>query len=270
MKKNKMMRLASAMMVMSLMTTSVISGTFAKYVTSDDAKDSARVAKWGVVVTAEGTLFGKTYLNADTDTPGEDGADAATITVKSSNSENVVAPGTKNDTGITAVVSGTPEVDVRVVVEVKGLAPNGTTEYEEVKDIYLKAGTYPDMTTGDTTDEIEYSDYYPVKFTLTQNGTKLVDGGKLSEVEAKLEGLTKTYDANTNLAEKVGTLKLTWAWDYGTAADTDNDPWKLNVELADKADTLLGNLAVKSDIIDSSKYNLETGLELSILVEQIN
>ena len=55
MKKNKMMRLASAMMVLTLMSTSVISGTFAKYVTKGEATDKARVAKWGVEVIVEGS-----------------------------------------------------------------------------------------------------------------------------------------------------------------------------------------------------------------------
>ena len=47
MKKNRMMRLASVLLVCVLLTTSVISGTFAKYTTSNDAQDEARVAYWG-------------------------------------------------------------------------------------------------------------------------------------------------------------------------------------------------------------------------------
>ena len=47
MKKNRMMRLASGLLVAVLLTTSVISGTFAKYTTSASSQDSARVANWG-------------------------------------------------------------------------------------------------------------------------------------------------------------------------------------------------------------------------------
>lgn len=54
MKKNKTMRAASALLVAALLSTSIISGTFAKYTTGASAQDSARVAKWGVVVTATG------------------------------------------------------------------------------------------------------------------------------------------------------------------------------------------------------------------------
>ena len=85
MKKNKMMRLASFLLVATLLTTSMISGTFAKYVTSADSNDSARVAKWGwepAQLDFE-NLFANSYVSANgTTVVGEDGAD-------------VIAPGTE-------------------------------------------------------------------------------------------------------------------------------------------------------------------------------
>lgn len=50
MKKNRMMRLASLLLVLCLLTTSVISGTFAKYVSEATGTDSAIVAKWSFKV----------------------------------------------------------------------------------------------------------------------------------------------------------------------------------------------------------------------------
>ena len=47
MKKNTMMRVASALMIAVLLTTCAISGTFAKYTTKYSVDDSARVAYWG-------------------------------------------------------------------------------------------------------------------------------------------------------------------------------------------------------------------------------
>lgn len=52
MKKNKMLRLASVLLIVVILTTCVIGGTLAKYTTSDSAADTARVAQWGVTVTA--------------------------------------------------------------------------------------------------------------------------------------------------------------------------------------------------------------------------
>ena len=48
MKKNRMMRLASVLLVLCLLTTSVISGTFAKYTSTTTATSTATVAKWDV------------------------------------------------------------------------------------------------------------------------------------------------------------------------------------------------------------------------------
>ena len=60
MKKNILMRIGSTALVLTMITSYIISGTYAKYITSDSASDTARVAKFGVVVTATGSLFDKT------------------------------------------------------------------------------------------------------------------------------------------------------------------------------------------------------------------
>lgn len=267
MKKNFMMRAASVLLVAVMLTTCAISGTFAKYITADDASDSARVAKFGVVVAASGSLFSKNYLNANDNTPAADGADAATITVKSSDDDKLVAPGTKNENGITFAVTGTPEVDVKIDFVV-----------ENVKDVYLAAGDYADMTTGDTADYFNNASVYnPVKFTLTQeneNGTTiLVNEGTLASVETALENLTTAnYNAGTDLAKVVGTLNLTWEWDFD-----DN-----GAGTYDKQDTLLGNLANDSSIhakwvgtrfypLDATtNFSTDTSVSIEITVTQID
>ena len=87
MKKNKAMRLASALLVLTLLTTCAISGTFAKYTTSTTGTDKARVAYWGFGQAAATNiaLFDGEYIN-----------------VKSSGEvdgfSNVVAPGTEKST----------------------------------------------------------------------------------------------------------------------------------------------------------------------------
>ena len=254
MKKNKMMRIASILLVAVLLTTSIISGTFAKYVTKSSATDSARVAKFGVQVSATGSLFSKTYA---TDTASVTG-DSDGISVKSS--ENVVAPGTKNDTGLTLAVTGAPEVDVKLTVAVA----------DGFKEVFLKgANGLPDMTTSNAEDTFNLAaDYYPVKFTLKQtkggNTNALVTAGKLSEVKTALEGISKHVDAGTDLATEIGTLTLTWEWAFGDDANN-------------QADTLLGDLAANTTLApstptltDGTDYNLTTNLEFSITVAQVD
>ena len=225
MKKNIAMRLASGLMLSCLLSTCVISGTFAKYTTSDDATDSARVAKWGVTVTTEGVLFGEQYKNEIVD------AGDGTITVQVADAggveQNVVAPGTQNTDGMTFTLTGTPEVDVNVAVVIT------------VNDIVLEADDYLDYTTGAADDTFVLADdYYPVKFTLTKGTTTVVDGGTLAEVKTELLNLNGNYDSNTDLAKingnTDGTYKLTWAWAFET-----ND-------INNKADTYLANTAPRT------------------------
>lgn len=256
MKKNKMMRIASVLLVAVILTTCAISGTFAKYVTKDDASETARVAKFGVTVTAAGSLYGEDYVEADNNTPG-----SVNLTVESSEDDKkVVAPGTKSaDDGMTFAVTGKPEVKVKVTVAVA----------DTMKDVYLKKKTnLPDMTTGNTFNNTE--DYYPVKYTLIQTTTggttNLVTDGKLSEVKTKLVGLTAEYGANTELNDVIGTLKLTWKWDFDDSG----------AGTYDKQDTLLGNLAADPalaaaiSLTEGTDFNLNSSIGISFTVTQID
>ena len=60
-KKNWTLRAAVLMLALVLITSCFVGGTFAKYVTGGSGTDSARVAKFGVTVTANGTMFSKEY-----------------------------------------------------------------------------------------------------------------------------------------------------------------------------------------------------------------
>lgn len=264
MKKNKLMRLASGLLVAVLITTSTISGTYAKYVTSDSAEDTARVAKFGVVVTADGALFGEMYKD-------EIVTEESAATVVSSEADvNVVAPGTKNEDGMTFTVTGQPEVDVKLTVDVTA-----------AKDIFLNNGVYADMTTGDAEDKFTVNEtagkYYPVKFTLVQTNdqgtTTLVDKGTIAAVETALNREV-VYQANENLADKVGTFVLTWAWDFGEA--------DAPATIADKCDTLLGDMAADATLMakfagnrfypmaEGQEYCKDVAFGVTITVEQID
>lgn len=155
MKKNRMMRVASALLIAVLLTTCTISGTFAKYTTSDTAQDTARVAKWGVNVMASGSLFGENYYpNATTATADRISAEAKQSVDTSgeiSKISNIVAPGTQSDVGLTFSVSGTPEVANVISVSSDALVE---------EEIWLEAGTYGIMVvaSGVTADNVE--NYY--------------------------------------------------------------------------------------------------------------
>ena len=124
------MRTASGLMIAALLTTSMISGTFAKYTTADAAQDSARAAKWGVNLGISGSLYGDAYAGADSNTIVSN--TDSSVTVKSSAAgTDVIAPGTRNsNSGLHITLNGTPEVSTRVYGTIK------------TQNIYLKKGEY--------------------------------------------------------------------------------------------------------------------------------
>lgn len=176
MKKNVMMRIASVLMVAVLLTTCAISGTFAKYVTKAEGTDSARVAKWGIVLTMEGDdMFAPEYeADDETFTGSEDNTDpvlsvrvdpAYLEAAKEGSIFDLVAPGTTND-GFKATIVGTPEVAVRYTLHIDA----------DWTDVVLPAGEYTDFTKlvkDDATGEYAYgtftleNDYHPIKWDIT-------------------------------------------------------------------------------------------------------
>lgn len=107
MKKNRMMRLAAFLLVCVLLTTSVISGTYAKYVSTTTDSDSARVAKWGfgTASIAFEDLFAASYTNVAA------GTDELAI----------IAPGTAGEVTFAFVATGSaPEVAYKITVDTNG------------------------------------------------------------------------------------------------------------------------------------------------------
>lgn len=266
MKKNKAMRAAGGLFVATMLTTSIISGTYAKYVTEGSGTDNARVAAFGVEVTASGSMFAKTYYANGTST--QSGGDA--ITVKSNSAygdDNVVAPGTKNTDGLAFSISGTPEVAVEVSFKV---------DTDSIKDIFLEAGTYTDMTTSVKGDRFTFADdYHPVVYTLV---TPKADGagidtttGTLSDIAGTLNNLKLRYDPGTDLSNVLDDVKLTWEWAFPENEDAETD----------KKDTLLGNLAARDygnfkfaadevNLPGAANYNLKANVEITVAVTQVD
>ncbi len=267
MKKNIMMRIAAVMMIAVLLSTCAISGTFAKYITEAEGNDTARVAKWGISITAGtkgvdgNSLFSKQYDN--TSNP----------TVATGANDLVVAPGTANSEGTTFTISGTPEVDVKLTVAMTGSAGTGSAQ-----DIVLLKKATDDDSESEATAYTDYTkesgssekftlekDYYPVVFTLTHtnHGTNSLGNkmdtvtGTLADVEKALEAYLndKTIEANETLDE---VFKLTWAWDFDDTGAGTND----------KADTYLGMAAANETALPGATTSLNYAI--TITATQIN
>lgn len=136
MRKNKFMRAASGLLVAVLLTTCVISGTFAKYTTKSTGTDSARVAKWGFKDTST-VLLDNLFSNAYDET------------VQST--AKVIAPGTAGQKTFTfnyTEPTTKPEVDYTFTVSTDGstcaedIQNNGNIQWKLDKGQW---GTWSDL-----------------------------------------------------------------------------------------------------------------------------
>ena len=237
MRKNRMMRLASVLLVCVLLTTSVISGTFAKYITTDAAQDSARVAEWGVIVEiandTDDTLgaFSAVYANdgdLETDSQGRAILNTVEAEVK------VVAPGTAGNLVESATITGTPEVAVRVTKEAN----------LDLVGWVAEDGSY----------------YCPLKITVTIDGTTKEYNGMdyanrdnplaafIYDIEDALSNV-ETYDPNHDLE---ASCSVAWEWAFENGVGQDNT-----------LDTQLGDAAANGNPATIS-------FSYSVIVEQID
>ena len=113
MKKNKMMRIASVLLVAVLLSTCAISGTFAKYATTASASATASVAKWDVKLGGTAITNSFTFDLFDTITE-ENGVDAEAHVA-----DGKIAPGTAGSFTIT--VKNDSDVDAEYTVTLEGI-----------------------------------------------------------------------------------------------------------------------------------------------------
>ena len=158
-KNNKALRAALVLCVLALFCAAFVGATFAKYVTDDNAADTARAAKWGVSVSMGGSLFGADYTSntVSTDPDALVAATANKVSATESTSvraddgaAKIVAPGTKSDKGIIIDLNGKPEVQYEVYATTTG----------NNEDIFLGAGTWGTMVPAPwvTADNFVYTD----------------------------------------------------------------------------------------------------------------
>ncbi|MBQ8293553.1 MAG: hypothetical protein IJX78_07140 [Bacilli bacterium] len=211
MKTNKMLRISAILLVLTLLSTCVISGTFAKYVTKGEASDTATVAKWGIELTVAGE-----------DVLYDDDKIANDVAAKVSAS-NLAAPGTYQKLA-NVKLSGTPEVSYNIQVDVDLKLENWTVNGNDYCPLEFTVGSTVikiDGSTIKTVDELEAAVEKAIMAAIT-GGDGTVNN--------------KTYDATQPTPGSAGDLDIVWKWAFDNGAE------------ADKNDTALGNAATRATI----------------------
>lgn len=195
--------------------------TYSKYVSSGNGSGSATVAKWGFTVEMENgdnAGFSTKYNDSGVADDGGKAIVADTTTTEG----NVVAPGANGS--LTFTVGGEAEVLAKISATVEVT--------NEVSLTLQKKG------------ESESVTYYPIKYTLNDGSSNVVDAGTMADVKEYLEGnsFTQTINAGTELTSKTYTLSWEWAFDSQTL--TVGESTTID---CDELDTILGQIASNSE-----------------------
>lgn len=193
--------------------------TYSKYVSSGNGSGSATVAKWGFTVEMENgdnAGFSTKYNNS-----GVAAVDGKAIVADTTTEGNVVAPGANGS--LTFTVGGKAEVLAKI---------SATVEVNNEVSLTLKKG------------ESESVTYYPIKYTLNDGSSYVVNAGTMAQVKAYLEGesFTKTIAAGDTLDSK--TYTLSWKWIFEGENLTVGESTTVN---CDELDTILGQIASNSE-----------------------
>lgn len=270
-KKNRTWRAAALLLALTLVTSCFVGGTFAKYTTTGEAKDTARVAKWGVTISAGTDLFAKEYNGTG------DNESTATVKVETSSDDKLVAPGT-NGTGLNIKNTATTKPEVSYTMTIK-LDPDSAkvptlkytptsgseTVYEPVKfsvyngDEVIKA----DMTLADLTTLFDGNNVI-YKYDIGAGGY-YVDSDGNGEVDATLS--TDAPD-----------IKIKWEWAFDVEDDNNTDIDEK--ALTDMLDTILGDLAAGTTeftdlpdtigTVDTTSSNTEVVLNWTATATQVD
>lgn len=274
-KKNKIPRLVSLVLALTLITTCLLSSTLAKYVVTVSGNDSARVAQLkfdGKITTYDelGTelgaakslskdatpaaisLFKTAYKSASTGNPTTVDADSSTF-----GDGNLVAPGTLGS--FKYAFNGETEVSLKIAL--------GITEVNDgnIPIVYEYNGKYYFDKTSiygeDYSDEVSKGQLY---FDLSNGGstgtrtqiTSTNYGGTLADLAtAAATNITVDVGTTNDIAIATATAAKTVKWYWPFVAETSSDGTDFT-NISDDYDTELGTAFVDSGTVATIELTL--------------
>ena len=191
---------AILLLVLVFFTGHFASSTICKYIVTNSSKNSARVAKFGITITASGeenNVFLKEYLKEGTG--GE-----YSIHIKSTSDDKIIAPG---------MIFGTSNIQIKGKAEVAvNVKVNCNIKIEGLDDIILNY---------DGKKGIKLTDVIPIKFYTIYNGEK--EQKDINELSAFLnEKLAKSHVPNEEINENIS-ISMEWPIDRKTEPSLNRD-----------------------------------------------
>ncbi len=236
-----------------------VSGTYAKYTTTDETgADSARVAQWSFGLTETPFTIDSLFEDSYTNVPMPNGHQI----IKSMDGEDVVAPGANGK--YTFSLTGTVETNYTL---------NFSVELEN-SVVLTKNGPF-NIVDGYTANE-----YSPLEFTV-YSGTVAptmpvwakLDSTNLTAALNKLvekDGEDIVYGPTTAANSNLGTYTIEWRWDF---EQNPNGAPGISNDIYDQLDTLLGNKiyeAIKAGKTEGDEGYPYVSLNVAITATQSN
>lgn len=227
MKKHNMMRVASALAVVTLLSTSVISGTLAKYTSEKESNtDTTTVAKWEIKAGTNGNLksiSSTTETESFTfnlfDTVKDTATGGGNETDISANDGTIIAPGTWGYVDL--VIENDSEVSAKYSIKLEKTSEDTVPLQYAMKKLDELAAAE------DTAPTITSDPKDPTKVGWTSTAADV----KIAEDDNRILNY-KSSDTATATGNKV-TYRVYWKWDYGTnATASENTDTSLGVTAA--------------------------------------
>ncbi len=241
--KNKKMGIVAVLVMLVAVTLNAVGGTYAKYISKIDMTDEARVAKWHMDLT-DGNGSGNYNLDLFDTSYFYNGSEY----VKSLNTDNVVAPGTKGE----STFEITAKSEVRYTMSynfdaIRDFIVYYTVENGKVKDMSNKEGEL----TGDVKEYRPLTYWIEYKIDGTENADvkavlNTTDGVKATAIQAAFDAYNSNNgvgagkhsfgpaaNANTTGEHKFA-FNIKWEW------DTTNTVPGLDATQVNRLDTFAG------------------------------
>lgn len=236
-KKRNTLRIAFLLLVLCMISTVMLSGTFAKYTSEYAGQDTALVARWNFEATDGTTSLGEANQQLDLFSHAYD-----EYINEKAGEHYIIAPGVEGE--FTIAMSFLSDVDAKVTVDFDN------KDSSVVEGVYLPIEYY---VVGDTTENWVTLDELENRFVSV---LKIVYRSNVSKAPGDVPSANAFTFLNSEDETKATTISQTvkWRWAFDDSTIIKKD---------DKSDTLLGNASAGTD------GRLQYILNVNIKAEQI-